>query len=77
MIQAAEVLGDAADKAEPARKWLDSISRLIWGAKNDEDAAKQLPAPKEVKQIEPPKKSDMDDEIRGGNRILCPTYCLS
>jgi hypothetical protein len=63
VIQAAEVLGDSAEKAEPARKWLDSIGRLIWGAKNDEDAAKQLPPPKEVKQIEPPRSSDKDDEI--------------
>jgi hypothetical protein len=62
MVQAAEVLGDAADKAEPARKWLDSIGRLIWGAKNDEDT-KQLSPPKEVKQIEPPRSSDKDDEI--------------
>jgi len=63
VIQAAEVLGDAAEKAEPARKWLDSIGRLIWGAKNDEYAAKQIHPPREVRRIEPPKKPDMDDEI--------------
>lgn len=63
VIDAAEVLGDAAERAEPARKWIDSISRLIWGAKMDEDEAKRLPAPREVKQIEPPRKSNMDNEI--------------
>jgi hypothetical protein len=63
VIDAAEVLGEAADKAAPARKWIDSISRLIWGAKMDEEEAKRLPAPREVKQIEPPRKSDTDDEI--------------
>lgn len=61
VIQAAEVLGDAAEAAEPARKWLDSIGRLIWGAKEKENETKQLPPPKEIKQIEPPKK--LDDEI--------------
>ena len=60
VIQAADVFGEAAEKAEPARKWLDSIGRLIWGAKQEEDEAKRLPAPKEIKQIEQ-KKSD--DEI--------------
>lgn len=68
VIQAAEVLGEAADKAEPARKWFDSIGRLIWGAKEKENEAKQLPAPKEVKKIErrkddTEKKDDSDDEI--------------
>lgn len=56
-------MGDSAEKAEPARKWLDSISRLIWGAKTDEEEAKRLPGPREIKQIEGPKKADMDNEI--------------
>jgi hypothetical protein len=77
VVQAAEVLGDAAEAAEPARKWVDSISRLIWGAKEKENETKQLPPPKEVKQIEqkkepkriePPQKKiaspkTVDDEI--------------
>jgi hypothetical protein len=62
LIQAAEVFGEAAEKAEPARRWLDTIGRIIWGAKCDEET-KQLAPPREVKRIEPPKKSDMDDEI--------------
>lgn len=72
VIQAAEVLGEAAEKAEPARKWLDSIGRLIWGAKEKENETKQLPPPREKKQLPPPrqekrvassKTADMDDEI--------------
>jgi hypothetical protein len=51
VIQAAEVLGEAAEKAEPARKWLDSIGRLIWGAKEKENEMKQLPPPREPKRI--------------------------
>jgi len=62
------ILGDAADKAEPLRKWIDSVADLIWGAKDEE--LKQLPSPPERKRIEPPKKEtqvtnvpDFSDEI--------------
>ncbi|MBI5262554.1 MAG: hypothetical protein HY852_12145 [Bradyrhizobium sp.] len=61
VIQAAEVFGEAAERAEPARKWLDSIGRLIWGAKENETETKHLPPPKEVKKIG--KRSDLDDDI--------------
>jgi len=56
IIEAAEVFGEAAEKAEPARKWIETIARLVWGARRAEDEAKQLPPPREKKQIEPPRK---------------------
>jgi hypothetical protein len=70
------ILGDTAEAAEPARKWLDSISRLIWGSEMQEriervpssESRRKIPAP--PRQIEPPKRPDglglrpsLDDEI--------------
>ncbi len=66
-IEVAGVMGDAAEKLEPIRKWVDSISRLIWGARAEEKP--MLPAPQERKRIEPPKpqkssrRDELDDEI--------------
>jgi hypothetical protein len=75
-VTCGSILGETADKAEPARKWLDSISRLIWGAEMQErtehlpapDRRREIPAP--PRQIEPPKelsrkvrRSKLDDEI--------------
>ena len=69
VIESAGVLGDAVDKLEPVRKWLDTIGRVFWGAKKEEDT-KQLPPPAEHKRIEAPRapqpspKSDnLDDDI--------------
>ena len=69
VIESAGVLGDAADKLEPVRKLLDTIGRVIWGAKKEEDA-KQLPPPTELKRIQPPhtteqlpEKDNLDDDI--------------
>ena len=76
MVKAGAILGDSAGKAEPLRKWIDSLARLIWGAQMKErsealaapDERRELPSP--PKQIAPPKKratanraSDPDDEI--------------
>jgi hypothetical protein len=76
MIAAGTILGDAAEKAEPARRWVDSIARLIWGAQIQERtqslprAEKQRQIPPPAKQISQPKKeaikgrsSNLDDEI--------------
>lgn len=57
VIESAGVLGDAADKLEPVRKWLDTIGRVIWGAKKEE-GAKQLPPPAELKRIQPPQTTE-------------------
>lgn len=69
VIESAGILGDAADKLEPVRKWLDTIGRVIWGAKKEEDA-KQLPPPPELKRIQPPQTAEqlpengnLDDDI--------------
>lgn len=69
VIESAGVLGDAADKLESVRKWLDTIGRVIWGAKKEEDA-KQLPPPAELKRIQPPQTTEqlpendnLDDDI--------------
>ena len=72
VIQAAEVMGEAAEKAEPARKWLDSIGRLIWRAKEKEEETKQLPAPKEVKRIEPPKNEDQTEPPKNEDQTEPP-----
>lgn len=60
VIEFGAIVGEATSKADPARKWIDSIAGLIWGAKDEE--LKQLPSPPDRKRIEPPPK-EMDDEI--------------
>lgn len=55
VIYASEVLGSAAANAEPARKWLDSIARLIWGV-DVEERTERLPSPSERKRVEGPRK---------------------
>jgi hypothetical protein len=71
VIYASEVLGAAAEKAEPAREWIDSIARLLWGADTVE-RTKRLPPPQERRRIEPPKerpspqrqnRRSLDDDI--------------
>jgi hypothetical protein len=55
-IEVAGVTGEAAEKLEPVRKWLDSIAKFFGFAKSHEDAQAQLPAPRHPKKIEPPRK---------------------
>jgi hypothetical protein len=72
VIEAAGILGTAAEKLEPIRKTLDSIAGLIWGAHHAEQTPR-LEAPQRPKQIPPPKtkpsrtarggRDPMDDEI--------------
>lgn len=66
VIEVAGVIGDATEKVEPLRKWVDSISRLIWGTKEEEEA-KQLPSPPERKQIEPPRPEDAFGDFGEGD----------
>lgn len=58
IVKAAEIFGDAAEKAEPARKWIDSISRLIWGAQMKE-RTESLPIPERKELPSPPKQISM------------------
>lgn len=69
-IEVAGIVGEVAEKSK-FFKIMDSIGRVIWGAK-EEEAAKQLPPPAKPKQIEPPRApkpkpqdftADPDDEI--------------
>jgi hypothetical protein len=73
IIEASGVVGEAAKRLEPARKLIDSISHLLYGAKQSEQQS--LPSPSTPKQIEPPRtkptpprpsrpsRGDMDDDI--------------
>jgi hypothetical protein len=77
VIGATGAVGEAVEKLEPLRKWLDSIARLLWISQTEE--TRKLPAPEKRKQIEPPRPSsgypfaksntgsapreDMNDEI--------------
>ena len=56
VVEVAGIVGEAADKMEPARKWLDSIAKCFGTAKSHEDANPQLAPHREPKKIEPPRK---------------------
>jgi hypothetical protein len=60
IIEIAGVGGEVAEKLEPARKWVDSIAKLIGAAKSHEDAQPQLPRIPETKKIEAPKRQPFE-----------------
>ena len=53
VIESSGVLGEAAKNLEPVRKFIDSVSGLLYGAKQHE--RQSLPPPQTPKRIEPPK----------------------
>ncbi len=66
-------IGEGLEKLEPARRWLDSIARLI-GAAQEKEEIKRLSSSSNRKQLEAPRKKlaapapapqkdDLDDEI--------------
>jgi hypothetical protein len=60
------IMGEAAIKAEPVRKFADSIANLLDKATDYTYAILSLPAPSTPKQLEPPKKPkspDIDEDI--------------
>jgi hypothetical protein len=61
----ADTAGEAVERSQ-IRQLLDTIARVIWGIKKDEET-KRLPPRIEPRQIEPPRapapKRDADDEI--------------
>lgn len=73
VIGIAHLGGEAAQELEPARKFIDSIARLLGRAKEFEDSALQIPPPSIPRQISPPKdtlpsppkssRDNLDDEI--------------
>jgi hypothetical protein len=70
IIYLASVGGDAAEKLEPARKWIDSIAKLLGHNKEIENSQPKLPK-LEKKQIQDQrwqfaggkKRDDLDSEI--------------
>jgi hypothetical protein len=56
VIEVAGVTGQAVEKLEPLRRWVDSIGKLFGFAKSHEDAQPQLPLPRETKRLERPRK---------------------
>lgn len=69
VMEAADTTGEAIDRSK-VRPLLDSIGRVIWGAKKEEGEVRRLPPRTEPKQIEAPKapkssgkRGDLDDEI--------------
>jgi hypothetical protein len=67
VIAAADVFDEASEKAEPARRWLDSIARLIWGTKEREEMG-ALPPPNETRAIAPPSVQNVSESNRGNDR---------
>ncbi len=68
VLSVSSIAGQAAEKLEPIRRWVDSIGNLINGAREVEQATKQLPPVKLPKRIEVQKQSpsfarDLDDEV--------------
>jgi hypothetical protein len=73
VIGIAHLGGEAAKELEPARKLIDSISRLLGRAKEFEDSAPRLPPTSKPRELSAPKKRlsppspksspDLDDEI--------------
>jgi len=55
ILESATVAGEAGEKLEPWRKWIDSISGLLGRAKEKDTQNPSLPLPGERKKIEPPK----------------------
>ena len=69
VMEVADATGEAIDRSK-VQSLLNSIGRVIWGAKREEEELRRLPPRVEPKQIEPPrappasrKGGDMDDEI--------------
>lgn len=55
-LESATVVGQAGEKLEPWRKWIDLIANLFGLAKDKDVHNPSLPSPEERKQIEPPKR---------------------
>jgi hypothetical protein len=53
-MEIADTTGEAIERSK-VRSLLDSIGRVFWGAKKEEEELRRLPPRTEPKQIEPPK----------------------
>lgn len=54
-VKVGAIVGETAEKAEPARKWIDSIARVIWGAQIAE-RTETLPRPERKELPAPPRR---------------------
>jgi hypothetical protein len=66
VLDVASIAGEAGDRLEPWRKWLDPIARIMGLAKDGEPTTPALPASSERKKIAPPKTPSpppIDDDI--------------
>ena len=75
ILETTDTAGEVTRRLEPLRKYIESITRLLKAAKEDEDKTSPgLPPPDERKGIEAPRKQlaapntkekpqDLDDEI--------------
>lgn len=64
VLQVSSIVGEAAEKLEPVRKWVDSIGKIINGARSSEPEMPRLP-PKE-----PQKRIEVRTSSKGGDRTL-------
>jgi len=62
ILESATVAGEAGERLEPWRKWIDSISRLLGIAKDKDQDPPSLPSPPEKKQLPSPKDPGGDQE---------------
>lgn len=68
VLSVSSIAGQAAEKLEPIRRWIDSIGNLINGTRERESEVKQLPPINLPKRIEVQKSlsrstRDLDDEV--------------
>lgn len=54
-ISVANYIEKVGEKAEPLRKWLDSITKIFSVARDKTDNGGKIPPPEATKRIEPPK----------------------
>ncbi len=68
VLSVSSIAGEAAEKLEPIRRFIDSIGKVINGARESEPERKQLPPVRMPKRIEVQKPStqsprELDDEV--------------
>jgi hypothetical protein len=56
VLETASVVGQAGEKLEPWRKWIDSIASLFGHAKDKDTQHPSLPLPEDRKRLDPPKR---------------------
>lgn len=70
MIEGCDDTGEAASKLEPLVRMIERVGSALGIAKRAETSQAKLPAPKETKQIEPPKNAQPPKKSNGFNRRI-------